>query len=97
MALDPAQVSADPRSRRRRTLHPDQRALSIPELAHVGAIYAYSFILTSPDVSTLGNAVAVEHSYRHRTTVENLFRASPLPARQARTSWTGTECAAARP
>ncbi len=31
--LDPGQVSADPRSRRRRTLHPDQRALPIPELA----------------------------------------------------------------
>ena len=30
--LDPEQVSADPRSRRRRTLHPDQRALPIPEL-----------------------------------------------------------------
>ena len=29
--LDPEQVSADPRSRRRRTLHPDQRALPIPE------------------------------------------------------------------
>ena len=41
--LDPAQVSADPRSRRRRTLHPDQRALPIPELARAGAIYAYSF------------------------------------------------------
>ena len=33
VVLDPAQVSADPRSRRRRTLHPDQRALPIPELA----------------------------------------------------------------
>ena len=31
--LDPEQVSADPRSRRRRTLHPGQRALPIPELA----------------------------------------------------------------
>jgi hypothetical protein len=40
--LDPAQVSADPRSLR--TLHPDQRALPIPELARAGAIYAYSFI-----------------------------------------------------
>jgi len=30
--LDPGQVSADPRSRRRRTLHPDQRALPFPEL-----------------------------------------------------------------
>jgi len=28
--LDPGQVSADPRSRRRRTLHPDQRALPLP-------------------------------------------------------------------
>ena len=29
--LDPEQVSADLRSRRRRTLHPDQRALPFPE------------------------------------------------------------------
>jgi len=29
--LDPGQVSADPRSRRRRTLHPHQRALPFPE------------------------------------------------------------------
>ncbi len=33
----PAQVSADPRARRRRTLHPDQRALPIPELASADA------------------------------------------------------------
>ena len=31
--LDPDQVSADPRSRRRRTLHPDQQAMLFPELA----------------------------------------------------------------
>ena len=31
--LDPARVSADPRSRRRRTLHPDQRDMLFPELA----------------------------------------------------------------
>jgi hypothetical protein len=31
--LDPAQVSADPRSRRRRTLHPAQRDMLFPELA----------------------------------------------------------------
>ena len=67
-------MSADPRSRRRRTLHPDQRALPFPELAKAGAIYAYSFILTSLDVSTPDKAVAVEHWYRHRTTVENVFR-----------------------
>jgi len=46
--LDPSQVSADPRSRRRRTLHPDQRALPFPELAAEPAIYGYSFILTNP-------------------------------------------------
>lgn len=74
--LEAGQVSADPRSRRRRTLHPDQRALPFPELARADAIYAYSFILTSLDVSTPGKAAAVEHWYRHRTTVENIFRDS---------------------
>ena len=78
--LDPGQVSADPRSRRRRTLHPDQRALPLPELAGAGAIYAYSFILTSLDVSSPGKAAAAEHWYRHRTTVENIFRDSKLGA-----------------
>jgi Transposase DDE domain group 1 len=74
--LDPGQVSADPRSRRRRTLHPGQRALPIRDLAGAEAIYGYSFILTSLDVSAPGKAAAVEHWYRHRTTVENIFRDS---------------------
>jgi hypothetical protein len=74
--LDPSQVSADPRSRRRRTLHPGQRALPIAELEHADAIYGYSFILTSLDVSAPDRAAAVEHWYRHRTTIENLFRDS---------------------
>jgi hypothetical protein len=78
--LDPEQVSADPRSRRRRTLHPDQRALPLPELAGAGAIYAYSFILTNLDVTAPDKAAAVEHWYRHRTTVENIFRDSKLGA-----------------
>jgi hypothetical protein len=78
--LDPGQVSADPRSRRRRTLHPDQRALPIPELASAGAIYAYSFIVTNLDVSAPGQAVAAEHWYRHRTSIENIFRDSKLGA-----------------
>ena len=80
VALDPAQVSADPRSRRRRTLHPGQRAPPIPELARAGAIYAYSFILTNLDVSSPDTAIAVERWYRHRTTVENIFRDSKLGA-----------------
>ncbi len=74
--LEPAQVSAGPRSRRRRTLHPDQRALPFPELARAGTICSCSFILTSLDVSSPGKAAAAEHWYRHRTTVENLFRDS---------------------
>src|SRR5213076_3031519 len=78
--LDPAQVSADPRSRRRRTLHPGQRALPIPELARAGAIYAYSFILTNLDVTAPDKAAAVEHWYRHRTALENIFRDSKLGA-----------------
>ena len=73
--LDPGQVSADLRSRRRRTLHPDQRALPFPELAAEPAIYGYSFILTNLDVSAPDKAAA-EHWYRHRTTVENIFRDS---------------------
>ena len=80
VALDPEQVSADPRSRRRRTLHPDQRALPIPELAQQPAIYAYSFIMTNLDVSSPDTAIAAEHWYRHRTTVENIFRDSKLGA-----------------
>jgi hypothetical protein len=74
--LDPGQVSADPRSRRRRTLHPGQRALPIAELAGADAIYAYSFILTNLDVSAPDKAAAAEHWYRHRTTIENIFRDS---------------------
>jgi hypothetical protein len=70
------QVSADPRSRRRRTLHPDQRALPLAELADAEGVYGYSFILTNLDVSTPDTAAAVEHWYRHRTSIENVFRDS---------------------
>ncbi len=79
------QVSADPRSRRRRTLHPDQRALPISELADADAVYGYSFIVTNLDVSTPDKAAATEHWYRHRTQVKHPGRetrrrpaASPL-------------------
>jgi hypothetical protein len=78
--LEPEQVSADPRSRRRRTLHPAQRDMLFPELAQQPAVYAYSFILTNLDVTAPARAAAAEHWYRHRTTVENLFRDSKLGA-----------------
>lgn len=68
------QISTDPRSRRRRTLHPDQRTLPLEELAAAQAVHAYSFILTNLDISTPQQAAAVEHWYRHRTTIENTFR-----------------------
>lgn len=67
-----AQVSADPRSRRRRTLRPDQRALPLPELAACDAVYGYSFIMTNLEVSTPAAATTVEHWYRHRTEIENI-------------------------
>jgi hypothetical protein len=72
--IDAGQVSADPRARRRRTLRPEQRALPIAELADLDAVYGYSFIVTNLDVSTPDKAAAVEHWYRHRTQVENIFR-----------------------
>src|SRR4029079_17433722 len=36
--------SSDRRSRRRRPLHPDQRALPITELAEADTVYGYSFL-----------------------------------------------------
>ena len=94
--LDPEQVSADPRSRRRRTLHPDQRDMLFPELEQQPAIYAYSFICTNIDVSTPARAVACEYWYRHRTSIENIFRDSkhgaalrhlPSGYEQVNTAW----------
>jgi hypothetical protein len=90
------QVSPDPRSRRRRSLHPDQRALPLAELADADAVYGYSFILTNLDVSTPDTAAAVEHWYRHRTSIENVFRDSkhgaalrhlPSGYREVNTAW----------
>jgi hypothetical protein len=74
------QISADPRSRRRRTLHPGQRALPLDELAEADTVYGYSFIVTTLDVSTPDKAAAVEHWYRHRTSIENVFRDAKIGA-----------------
>jgi DDE family transposase len=78
--LNRGQVSADARSRRRRTLHPDQRALPLDELADLDAVYGYAFIVTNLDVSSGARVAAVEHWYRHRTQVENVFRDAKLGA-----------------
>ena len=73
--VDRGAVSADPRARRRRTLHPDQRALPLAELAEPPtpstATRSSSPTSTSPPAT---QAAQVEHWYRHRTQVENLFR-----------------------
>jgi hypothetical protein len=102
--LDPGLVSADPRSRRRRTLHPAQRALPIPGLAGADVIYGYSFILfilTNLDVSAPDKAAAAGHWYRHRATIENIFRDSKLGAAlrhlpsgytQVNTAWMWARC-----
>jgi hypothetical protein len=74
LRLDTDQISSDPRARRRRTLHPDQRALLLDAVAAADAVYGYSFILTNLDVSTPDQAAVVEHWYRHRTEIENIFR-----------------------
>ena len=74
------QVSADARARRRRTLHPDQRALPLDELAAADAVYGYSFVVTNLDVTTPERAAAVEHWYRHRTSIENMLIASAVGA-----------------
>jgi hypothetical protein len=104
--LDPDQVSADPRSRRRRTLHPDQRAMLFPELEQQPVIYAYSFICTNLDVSTPAKAAAAERWYRHRTSAENIFRDSKhdaalrhLPAgyEQVNTAWMWASLISPRP
>ena len=94
--LIPDQISADARSRRRRTLRPEQRILPMDQIADLDAIYGYSFIATNLDVSTPEQAVTVEHWYRHRTTVENVFRDSkhgaalrhlPSGYHQVNTAW----------
>jgi hypothetical protein len=78
--LAPGQLSADPRARRRRTLHPEQRALPLAELADADTVYGYSFIVTNLDVSTPEQAAAAEHWYRHRTAIENVFRDAKIGA-----------------
>jgi Transposase DDE domain group 1 len=43
-------------------------------------VYSYSFILTNLDVTTSAKAATVEHWYRHRTAIENIFRDAKIGA-----------------
>ncbi len=89
-----ADVSADPRARRRRTIPKDQLALALDGLAE--HVYAYSFIATNLDVSTPAKAVAVEAWHRMRTDIEDRIRDAkhgaalrhlPSGTRAANTVW----------
>ena len=60
-----AQISANPRARRRKTIHPQQLALLLDGQA--SEVYGYSFVLADLDDQA---AVSVEHLHRHRAQIE---------------------------
>ena len=70
--LEPDQVRADPRSRRRRTIRADQLALALA--GETTDIYAYSLIRTNLD----GTAEAIEYWFRERAWIEERHRDSKL-------------------
>jgi hypothetical protein len=67
-----ANISTDPRARRRRTIPKDQLPLALDGL--VDEVYGYSFIATNLDVSTPAKAVAAEAWHRMRTDIEDRIR-----------------------
>jgi hypothetical protein len=67
-----AELSADPRSRRRRTIDPNQ--LTLLTLGEVDYAYAYSFIITNLS----GDIVDIEAWFRRRALVEEKIKDSKL-------------------
>ena len=61
-----ASLSADPRARRLRTIHPEQLPLALG--GELDTVYGYSFIAT--DHPPERDAAWVEHHHRHRAQVE---------------------------
>lgn len=61
-----ASLSADPRARRLRTIHPEQLPLALG--GELDTVYGYSFIAT--DHVPERDAVWIEHHHRHRAQVE---------------------------
>jgi hypothetical protein len=70
--IDPGEVRADPRSRRRRTIRPDQLALALEGQAT--EVYAYSFILTNID----DHPGMLEYWFRERAWIEERHDDSKL-------------------
>ena len=69
---DAAVLSADPRSRRSRTVGQDQLALVLDGIADTA--YAYSFIATNQELDLDEEIAAAEWEFRRRTQIEELFR-----------------------
>lgn len=67
-----AELSADPRSRRSRTVGRDQLALVLQGLEDQA--YAYSFIVTNEELDLDEEIAAAEWEFRRRTRIEELFR-----------------------
>ena len=65
------QISADPRSRRRRTIPPDQLALALTGNAQHA--WAHSFIVTNIPADQ-GDIAGLEAWFRRRTSIEDRFR-----------------------
>lgn len=65
-------LSADPRSRRSRTVGKDQLALVLDGVAD--AAYAYSFIATNEILDLVEDIATAEWEFRRRTKIEELFR-----------------------
>jgi hypothetical protein len=67
-----ADISADTRSRRRRTVGAHQLTLALEEGSDT--VYAYSFIATNQPLDLDEDFAACENAYRLRTRVEEVFR-----------------------
>lgn len=72
MRYDAAELSADPRSRRSRTVGKDQLALVLDGIADTA--HAYSFFATNEPLDLYEEIAAAEWEFRRRTRIEELFR-----------------------
>jgi len=69
-------VSADPRSRRRRTIPADQLTLALD--GNLDHVYAVSFLVTNLPIHGDADIVGVESWFRARTDIEERFREAKL-------------------
>ncbi|MFJ6139015.1 hypothetical protein [Kitasatospora sp. NPDC092286] len=76
---DGAELSADPRSHRSRTVGKDQLALVLDGIADQA--YAYSFIATNEEPDLDEEIATAEWEFRRRTRIEELFRDTAHGAR----------------